>query len=348
MVSICIIVKNEEKNLKECLKRLCKFGYEIVVVDTGSTDDTKKIAGEYTDKVFDFEWCDDFGAARNYAISKASNEFVFMVDSDEFLTKLDKQKFEKLLLQHPKEVGRIHRNNVFVRDEIGFNSSELVNRVFSKIYYHYTGRIHEQVEALAGVDYVTYPVPAYFDHSGYDGDIEDRKKKADRNISLLEQVLKEDGDDPYILYQLGKGYYMRQDYAVAAEYLGKALEFDLNPELEYVIDLVETYGYALINSNQNHKALLMENIYDAFSGSADFVFLMGYIYMQNAMFERAVEEFLKATEYKASKMEGVNSYIAFYNTGVIYECLGDKKKALYYYRKCGGYEPAKQGAMRCR
>ena len=68
-VSVCIIAKNEEKYIEECLKRLIPYGFEIVVADTGSTDATKEIARRYADKVLEFEWTDDFSAARNFGIS---------------------------------------------------------------------------------------------------------------------------------------------------------------------------------------------------------------------------------------------------------------------------------------
>ena len=72
-VSVCIIAKNEEKFIEDCLKHLKPFGMEIIVADTGSTDRTKEIAQQYADKVVDFEWVKDFSAARNYCASFASN-----------------------------------------------------------------------------------------------------------------------------------------------------------------------------------------------------------------------------------------------------------------------------------
>lgn len=95
MLSICIITKNEERNIKRCLSCLSDMELEIIVVDTGSTDWTKEIAREYTDFVYDFAWCDDFAAAKNYAISKASNEYVMVIDSDEFLEKTDLTQLKK-------------------------------------------------------------------------------------------------------------------------------------------------------------------------------------------------------------------------------------------------------------
>lgn len=346
MISICIITKNEEENIKICLDKLAKLEYEIIVIDTGSTDNTKNIASQYTEKVYDFTWCDDFSAARNFAMKKASQEYILMVDSDEYLVDYRKEELEDLLLQHPMSVGRIHRNNIFVRNGMEYSSKELVNRVFSKKYYHYVGKIHEQVVSTLGEEYVTYEAPLFFDHSGYNGEEKDRKKKAQRNIQMLLKMLSEEGEDPYTLYQLGKGYYFQEDYKEAAYYFGRALEYDLNPKLEYVIDMVEMYGYSLINSNQLEHALLMENIYDEFSQSADFVYMIGFVYMNCGMFNEAIREFIKASKYKDSKVSGVNSYLALYNVGVIYECMEEKDKAIDYYKQCGSYEPAQKGISR--
>lgn len=348
MVSICIIVKNEEKSLKACLEKITCIGYEVIVVDTGSTDGTKVVASEYTEKVYDFEWCDDFSTARNYAIDKASKDYIMMVDSDEFLIDMDKASFEELILQHPQDVGRVHRNNIFARNGVGFSSNELVNRVFPKRHYRYQGKIHEQIVSFSGGEYSTYSLPVYFEHGGYDGDLEVRRKKTSRNIRMLEQSLLEKGDDPYIIYQLGKAFYLQEDYEKAAGYFSKALEYDLDISLEYVIDMVEMYGYSLINANRFADALMFENIYEEFSHSADFVFLMGLIYMQNSLFDKAEEEFVKASGYQECKVEGVNSYLANYNAGVIRECLGDREKAISYYKKCGNYELAKEAVRRCQ
>lgn len=347
MLTICIITKNEEKNIEKCLEKLVPLNYEIVVVDTGSTDQTKEIASRFTDKVFDFQWCNDFSIARNFAASKASNDYVLMVDSDEFLKEYISEKIKKLVSENPEKVGRIHRKNFFTQDGKTFSGNELVNRLYNRKLYRYEGKIHEQIAANTGGFYETYPLPLYFDHYGYEGTKEERKEKAERNIRMLKEFLKEQKDDPYILYQLGKGYYYAENYLEATKYFRKALEFDLDINLEYVIDMVEMYGYALINSNNVQEALLLANVYDEFSKSADFVFLMGLIYMQGERFKEAEQEFIKATKISFGKVEGVNSYLAWYNAGVIRECLGDKKKALEYYKQCGEYEPAKEGARRC-
>jgi len=342
MISICIIVKNEEKLIERCLKSLLPLGYEIIVVDTGSTDKTKDTATKYTDKVYDYIWQDDFAAARNFAISKASNDFVLMIDSDEILCSYDKKDLEDLVTKYPDGIGRVMIIDEYKRGNDKFTSSSRVSRLFSKKIYHYQGRIHEQIVPIeSGIKAgIIYDLPLYVNHSGYDGDLEKRRKKTDRNIKLLLRELEEKGDDPYVLYQLGKSYYMQEDYLNACKAFDKALYFDLDPKLEYVQDMVESYGYTLLNTRQYDTALQLLGVYDEFAVNADFVFLMGLIYMNNAMFTEAIGEFLKATKMNIYKTEGVNSYRAYYNIGVIYECLGVIDKAKTYYKKCRNYDPA--------
>lgn len=350
-LSICIIAKNEEKNIERCLKCLQPYGFETIVVDTGSTDATKEIAGNYETVVYDFEWRNDFAAAKNYAISKASNEYVMVIDSDEYLETIDLINLQRLIEKNPEKVGRIQRRNIFTRSNYQQENVEWINRIFSKEKFHYEGRIHEQVTALDGELYETYQAPVVILHSGYDLTEEERKAKAERNSTLLLQELEQLKCEaytnsrsaeqiPYIIYQLGKSYYMAGDYAKASEYFSEGLSFDLEPKLEYVIDMVETYGYALINSGQAETALFFENIYEEFGDCADFKFLMGLIYMNNEMFDEAVTEFLKATEYKECRNTGANSYLAFYNTGVIFECCGMIDEAKRFYKKSGDYGPA--------
>lgn len=78
---------------------------------------------------------------------------------------------------------------------------------------------------------------------------------------------------------------------------------------------------------------MLEAVYDDFKGDADYLFVLGLIYMNNAQFSKAVESFLAATQIPSCVVDGVNSYSAFYNIGVILECLGDTKNALVYYEK---------------
>ena len=268
-LSVCIIAKNEEKNMERCLKALMPYGFETIVVDTGSTDRTKEIAFRYATAVHDFTWCDDFSAAKNYAVSKATNDYVMIVDADEFLEPLEQSQLEvlyQMIEEQPEKVGRIYRKNIFVRAGELNENDEWLNRIFAKDKFCYEGSIHEQVVAKDGGTYEMYRTGLSFLHTGYDLPEEQRKEKAERNIRLLEKELdhlkkqqelrgtqtEEEfvSKISYVLYQLGKSYYMEKDYEKACIYFSQGLSYDLEPKLEYVIDMVETYGYALLNSGR--------------------------------------------------------------------------------------------------
>ena len=92
-ISVCMIVKNEEAVLARCLDSLKGIADEIVIVDTGSTDKTKEIAAHYTSRTYDFTWVYDFAAARNFAFSKATCEYIYSADADEVLEEKDREKF---------------------------------------------------------------------------------------------------------------------------------------------------------------------------------------------------------------------------------------------------------------
>lgn len=92
-ISCCMIVKNEEKILARCLDSIADLMDEIIIVDTGSTDATREIAAKYTDRIYDFEWVDDFSAARNFAFSKAQKEYIYSADADEVLDEENREKF---------------------------------------------------------------------------------------------------------------------------------------------------------------------------------------------------------------------------------------------------------------
>lgn len=95
-ISLCMIVKNEEKILARCLDSIVDLMDEIIIVDTGSTDATKEIAARYTDKIYDFTWIDDFSAARNFAFSKATQEYIYTADADEVVDSDNYDKFKML------------------------------------------------------------------------------------------------------------------------------------------------------------------------------------------------------------------------------------------------------------
>lgn len=348
-ISVCIIAKNEEARIEKCLLSIKPYGFEIVVVDTGSTDRTKEIAAKYADKVLDFVWCDDFSAARNFSLQAASNNWIFMMDCDEWIKTIDVEELNFFRKHHSDSVGAVSRENlVTTNGKLTLNNTDYTERFFNRKLYHYTGIIHEQLTPIRGKEFPCLLLHTTIEHTGYDMTPEEQVAKGKRNLSLLHKQLEEEPENPYVYYQLGKGYEIVEDYESACEYYGKGLYFDVDPELAYVQAMVVSYGNALLRTGKEETALGFESIYDAFSSSADFVYLMGRIYMANEKYPQAVEQFLKATTIETCKFHGANSFLSFYHIGLIFEKLGDTANADAYFRKCGDFPPALQKLSRKR
>lgn len=345
-ISICIITKNECSTLEKCLKHLFpitqKNGHEIVIVDTGSKDNTLDMCKTFTQRIYEFIWINDFSAARNYAASKASNDWILCIDSDEFLKKWDEALIQDSIALYPNGIGGIRIFDTCGNGSNQYQSTNILYRLYNKKQYHFERSIHEQIVPISPeTKILTFNVPIEIDHASYSGSQEHLTKKAHRNIDLLKNELKKNPHDPYLLFQLGQSYYMLEDYATACHYYSLGLEEDVDPRMNYVCTMVVSYGYTLLNLKQYQKALELEGIYDVFCSHADYVFLMGMVYMNNGLFEDAINQFEKATTLNNSEVIGANSFRAWHNIGVIYECTNQKEKAILYYKKCGDFAPAK-------
>lgn len=154
-VSLCMIVKNEERVLARCLTSIADLMDEIIIVDTGSTDGTKQIAAAFTDKIYDFAWIGDFSAARNFAFSKAGMEYIYSADADEVLDEKNREAFRRLkttLLPEIEIVQMYYANQLSYGTIYNFDR-ELRPKLFKRLRtFRWQGAIHEQV-GLAPVIY---------------------------------------------------------------------------------------------------------------------------------------------------------------------------------------------------
>lgn len=344
-ISICIITKNESSLLKQCLECLTPYakggGHEILVVDTGSTDDTLEMCKAFTNSIYEFPWINDFSAARNFAAKHAAHDWILCIDSDEFITSWNEQNLQVQIAKYPKAIGGFLRISTCGFGPNQYDSNDKVYRMYNRKYFHFESPIHEQLEPFnSGLGHPCFMLDIKADHFSYSGSPEKLMAKSERNIRLLKEELQKKPHDPYLLFQLGQSYYMIEDFETALHYYDLGLAEDVDPRLDYVNTMVVSYGYALLNLKQYKKALDLEGIYDTFGNRADFVFLMGMVYLNNGLFEDAVNQFHKATTFETAEVVGANSFRAWHNLGVIYECSGYPDKAVQYYKKCGDFAPA--------
>ena len=147
-ISACLIVKNEEAVLARCLDSICDLVDEIVIADTGSTDRTKEIAANYTDKIYDFAWVDDFAAARNFVFSKAEMDYIYSVDADEVLDDINRKRFlmlKKTLLPEIDIVQMYYKNQLEYNTTYNFDR-ELRPKLFKRLRtFQWQDSVHESV-----------------------------------------------------------------------------------------------------------------------------------------------------------------------------------------------------------
>ncbi len=221
-LSLCMIVKNEEKFLPGCLESVKNIVDEIIIVDTGSTDKTVEIACAYGAKVFFFEWKNDFSLARNESIKHATGEWILILDADERLNPGQGEKIKKYL--------SMDFDGLYVKViSIGKDGKETVNeypRIFrKKESIKFEGKIHEQITPsiiksggkLAKTDIT-------ITHLGYAQSDEVMSKKYERNLSLLLEQIKENPNDAYAYYHIGVIKILIGKKEEGIEYLKKSIQ----------------------------------------------------------------------------------------------------------------------------
>ena len=325
-ISICVIAKNEQKHIENFFKNiqnaLGNYPYEIIFVDTGSTDNTVFLASQFVPRVYHFAWIQDFSAAKNYALSIAHNHYILFLDCDEYLTAMDTKCIDLFVTQHPTSLGVININNHLPSDNADRIRSDKVTRFFNKDYYHFEGAVHEQLlpfDSSHKSSHVSLPVT--IEHLGYQGTPEELHAKVQRNNSILFDMLNQNPNDPYIYFQLGASYSMIKDYENAYIYYGKGLEFDVDPRLRYVQEMVLGYGYAMLETNRFEEALNFEGIFEEFGNLSDFLTLMGLIYLRNGIIDRGYVMFEKATNAPEYIDEDTRTIIPQKNMAIIESVL---------------------------
>lgn len=224
-VSLCMIVKDEEKNLEACLKSVQDWVAEMIVVDTGSTDRTVSIAEEMGARVEHYSWHDDFAAARNYALEFAQYPWILHLDADEEILPGSVQWFYDSYPWAGVEAYVMTIKNLMHKDFDEIQLSHEFTRFFrNKRGIRYVNRIHEYVD-LSDRKIVRSPV--YILHKGY-GDPEAQQDRYRRNEKMLLRDIKENPESANTLAYLAQHYTSKKEYGKAAEYGFKAIENDVS------------------------------------------------------------------------------------------------------------------------
>lgn len=227
-ISACLIVRNEEKFIDNCLRSISKVCKEIIVVDTGSTDRTVEIAKKYTDKIFNYTWDNNFANARNFALSFATCPFVLSIDADEELQNPD-ALLKALQNAKPNTGGWLVNNISFAARKQGAGFDTFATKLIRVFRNHpdirFEGIVHEQIhESIIRNNLEIADSEVILLHYGYSLSPDQMRTKQVRNLHLLLEAIRTEPNSAYLHYQIAKTYLALDNLTEADKYIEKSLK----------------------------------------------------------------------------------------------------------------------------
>lgn len=338
-VSVCIIAKNEEKHIAECLKRLHPYNIELVVADTGSTDATKELALQYADKVLDITWTNSFSDARNSCAAQASNNWILVIDCDEYVTQADMDGLKKAIHSYPKHRGSLRIHNLVIGADAKMTyATDDVPRLYDRRYYEFTNPIHEQIvpknPSKEMSEAPCFPLPIEVVHYGYALSPVEMKQKQERNLELLYHQLATQGENPYICFQIAQSELVLNNYEHAILYYEKGLTYNPSCSLTYVQYMIEGLAKAYVLAGYRQKALaLMEHYEPECEESAKYAYYYANVLMDNQEPLKALMKYVKATVLPDAKMLGDELTNCYRHIVELYHKFGEDELSAFFREK---------------
>lgn len=337
-LSVCMIVKDEEEFLIQCIDSVKSLADEIIVVDTGSTDATIEIARQYTPFVYEHEWI-DFSTARNQSLSYMSMEWGLWIDADEELEPADIPLIKYLLTQDIDAIAcwMLSANG-------DGTAAHPLPKFFRKDKAHFKGIVHNQCV----IDGKVIPAMVRFYHHGYNLDHDKMVAKWDRSEKLLLEVLDNDPHDMYSWRNLVRNYRARRDYQRTIETAMTALSTaegdevtisDISLQMIWT-DMASSY-HGIENHGQAEATYL--HLLDRFPENIDANFGCGELYRDTGQYAKAIpyyERYIQALQ-QAKLSLNMNPIIvdnwgsahkAYWALKECYVATGQKDKAWMAYR----------------
>jgi tetratricopeptide (TPR) repeat protein len=226
-LSLCLITRNEEDDLPRCLESVRQIADEIVVVDTGSTDNTVSIARSFDAKVVEVTWQDDFSIPRNRALEEASGDWILVLDADETLNGESRKRVREVVTSDVDALNIIIRNHLS-DDSLHESRSHRFVRLFRhRPEFRFEGRVNEQVlpsirrsggQVLECDDIV-------IEHFGYSDNAASKDERRQRNLRLLDMEAETYPEDGFVRYHIGVTLQSMDKVQEAAEAFQAALDF---------------------------------------------------------------------------------------------------------------------------
>lgn len=348
-LSIGMMVKNESKDLDRCLQSLKPLRdaieSELIIVDTGSEDNTVEIAKKYTDRVYFHPWNNDFSQMRNITISYGTGEWFLVIDADEVL---ENQQAILEFLQSPNSkkynAAILKVKNLADQNDLMNFSVLLSPRLFKKNEkFCYEGTIHNQPI----FDGLAIEIPSSILHYGYmSTDKELMEKKFHRTSKMLKSELEKDPDNIYYWYQLSVTYGMHNDYEEAISIIEKAYATCKNKKVDFrgymYLYTHMALMYQLTRNHQKVEEICLESL-KVKEGYIDIYYYLAEAQAVNQKYQDSIDNYLKYLTLLEEKTDNKDtatieysigqSELAYYNLSNLYKKIENYELAILYARK---------------
>ena len=337
-LSLCMIVKDEADVLSRCLSSISPVVDEIIIVDTGSADQTKEIAASFGAKIYDFIWCDDFSAARNFAVSHATMDYWMWMDADDILPASQLDDFLKLKNNLSVETDIVMMKYETLFDEYGkalfsFYRERILKRERN---YMWEGRVHEVIIPSGNIMYSTLAIHHKKLHV----------KESDRNLKIYKKWIDSGG----VLDARHQFYYARElyDHHHYVEAISMFQTFLARQDGWYVnqLDACRLLSHCYHEISDEKRSL--QALFDSFAydiPGAEIFCDLGFWFFRHKKIKQAIFWYQQALESPKDETSGkffvdeCYGYLPCIWLCVCYDKLGDHKKAALYNEKAGGYKP---------
>lgn len=343
-ISLCMIVKDEEDYIGACLESVYDLVDEIIIVDTGSSDNTDEIVAEYTDNIFYYEWNYDFAAARNFSFSKATKEYILWLDADDILLEQDRKKLKELKNTLAEDIDIVLMKYNYVSDEensplLSYYRERLIKKSTKPIWKE---PIHEFIEVKGEV--LTSDIEITHTRKTSNGD---------RNLNIFKKMISSGKELSkrgllYYAVELSHNNFIEEAIIYFKKYLDLCLDHTLD-------SIWACYQMALCYEKLNRHEEALEVLFESFRYNvprAEICCEIGNIFIYKNDYNKAIfwyELALLIEEPKEKWGFIIKDYWGFIpciQLGICYYYLGDIEKAIYYNEEALKMKPTDNNAIK--